>query len=130
MPAGDEGACAVHRIENPGKRIGRGLLLEFFSDDSIVRPLMLDDRANGLFGAFIRGSNRIEHAASRESLVRHRDSLPEIRTDHLPGSIRESMSERDSGGIDRHSKAPSVADPDVKRGGLDRRLWLTKDVCY
>src|SRR6516165_110803 len=68
VTAGDESSCAVHRIQNPSQSVRRRLFLKFFAENSVIRPLALDDGANRLLRTLVRCSDRIELAAFRNAL--------------------------------------------------------------
>ena len=102
MPACNERPRSIDRVENPPEAIRRCLLIEFFAEDAIIRPLPLDDGSNCSFSVLICSGDWIEQRAFCDALIGDLDSLPEIRTNHSARCIGKLMGESNRLGIDSH----------------------------
>src|SRR5262245_22925661 len=111
MSSCDEGPCAVHRIEDPGQAIRRYLLAKFFAENSVIRPLALDEGTDRFLGGFVGRGYRIKCAAFRKTFIHNVDRPPEIRTNHTPGGIGKAMGEVDDVGIDGHTTFKYACNP-------------------
>jgi NAD(P)-dependent dehydrogenase (short-subunit alcohol dehydrogenase family) len=102
VPAGDEGARAVHRIEHPAQAARARFFAIFLAEDSVGRPLAFDDRADRGFGTLVGLGHGIEDgpAVDDRPLVGHIDADAEIGPDHRARRIGKPVREGDGVVVD------------------------------
>src|SRR5262245_37711399 len=123
MSSCDEGACDVHRVENPGPAVRGYLLAKFFAENSVIRPFALDEGTDRFLGSFVGRCYRIKCAALRNAFIHNLDRAPEIRANHIPGDIGKAMGEIYGLGIDGHTTFKYACNrPNNKENQPSRRM--------
>ena len=80
-----ESACAVDRVDDPGKRAIGTLVSSLLAEDAVFRKPRADSRPDQLFGRAVGLRDRIESA--RSSLVGDIDRAAKILEDFVPGLL-------------------------------------------